>query len=46
MGADGRCGSGEQAPEGMSAVPGRPHLFGDLAEGGLDPVAPPGDDLQ
>ena len=43
VGGDGRCGSGEQAPEGMSAVPGQSHLLGDLAEAGLDPVAPLGD---
>src|SRR6266550_5253899 len=46
VGGDGRCGSGEQSPEGMSAVPGQSHLLGDLAEAGLDPVAPLGDDLQ
>ena len=30
----------------MSAVPGQCHLLGDLAEAGLDPVAPSNDDLQ
>ena len=46
VGGDGCCGPGEQPPEGVSAVPGQSHLLGDLAEAGLDPVAPLGDDLQ
>ena len=45
-GGDGRGGSGEQAPEGVSAVAGEFHTVGDLAEGGLDPVAPFRDDLE
>jgi hypothetical protein len=45
-GGDGGCGPGEQAPEGVCAVSGQFHLVGDLAEGGLDPVAPLGDDLE
>src|SRR6266480_611652 len=46
MGGDGCGGAGEQAPEGMSAVAGQFHPVGDLGEGGLDPVAPLGDDRQ
>ena len=46
VGGDGGCGSAEQAPEGVRAVPGQFHLVGYLAEGGLDPVAPFGDDLE
>src|ERR1700761_7715325 len=43
---DGGGGAGEQAPEGVRAVPGQLHLHGDLAEGGLDAVALVGDDFQ
>jgi RNA polymerase sigma factor (sigma-70 family) len=46
VGGVGCCGSGEQAPEGVSAVPGQSHLLGDLAEAGFDPVVPLGDDFQ
>src|SRR6516165_8894241 len=46
MSCDGDCGAGQQAPEGMGAVPGQLHQVGDLAERGLDPVAPLGDDLE
>ena len=46
VGGDGGCGPGEQAPEGVGAVPGQFHAVGDLAEGRLDAVAPLGDDLQ
>jgi hypothetical protein len=41
-----RCGAGEQAPEGVRAVAGQFHLVCDLAEGGLDPVAPFRDELE
>jgi hypothetical protein len=44
MCCDDGGGPGEQAPEGVCAVPGQFHLIGDLGEGGLDPVAPFGDD--
>src|ERR1700689_3817609 len=43
VGGDGGCGSGEQAPEGVGAVPGQFRAVGDLAEGRLDAVAPLGD---
>jgi hypothetical protein len=33
-------------PEGVSAVAGEFHTVGDLAEGGLDPVAPFRDELE
>src|SRR5215471_4090582 len=46
VGGDGCCGPGEQAAEAVRAVAGEFHAVGDLAEGGLDPVAPFGDDLQ
>ena len=41
----GGRGAGQQAPERAGAVPGQFHLVGDLAEGGLDVVAPLGDDV-
>ena len=40
VGGDGGGGPGEQAVEGVRAVAGQFHLLGDLAEGGLDAVAP------
>ena len=43
---DGGCGAGQQAPERAGTVPGQFHLLGDLAEGGLDAVAPLCDDFQ
>ena len=43
--SDDRGSAGEQAPEGVRAVAGEFHLAGDLFEGGLDPVAPFGDDF-
>jgi hypothetical protein len=46
VGGDGGGGSGQEAPEGVGAVPGQFHAVGDLAEGGLDAVAPLGDDLE
>jgi DNA invertase Pin-like site-specific DNA recombinase len=46
MCCDSRCGPGQEAPEGVRAVAGQFHPVGDLAEGGLDPVAPFGDDFQ
>src|SRR5260370_23443039 len=46
MCCDGRCGPGQEAREGMRAVAGQFHPVGDLAEGGLDPVAPFGDGFQ
>jgi len=46
VGGDCSGGPGEQAPEGVRAVAGQFHLNGDLAEGGLDAVAPLGNDLQ
>ena len=45
VGGDGGCGPGEQAPEGVGAVPGQFHAVGGLAEGRLDAVAPLGDDF-
>src|SRR6266568_2276836 len=42
---DGRGGTGEQPPEAVGAVAGQFHQVGDLAEAGLYPVAPLGDDL-
>src|SRR5260370_1327030 len=41
----GGCRAGQQAPEAVGAVAGQFHLVGDLAEGGLNAVAPLGDDL-
>ena len=46
MRCDGGCSAGQQAPEGMGAVPGQLHQVGDLAKCGLDAVAPLGDDRQ
>src|SRR5260370_1179483 len=46
MCCDGRCGPGQEAREGMRAVAGQFHPVGDLAEGGLDPVASFGDGFQ
>ncbi len=46
VGGDGCGGAGQQSPERVSAVAGQSHQVGDLAEGGLDPVAPFGDDFQ
>ncbi len=45
VGGDSGGGAGEQAPERVRAVAGKFHLIGDLLEGGLNPVAPLGDDL-
>jgi hypothetical protein len=42
---DGRRYPGEEAPEGVGAVPGQFHLVGELTGRCLDPVAPLGDDL-
>ena len=38
MSCDSYCGAGQQAPEGMGAVPGQLHQVGDLAERGLNAV--------
>ena len=43
FGGAARCGPA--GPEGAGVVAGEPHLAGALAEGCLDAVAPPGDDL-
>ena len=43
MGGEDGSGPGQQAFEGVRAVPGEVHLVGDLLEGGLHPVAEPGD---
>ena len=45
VGCDGGGGAGQQAPERVRAVASQFHLIGDLFEGGLDSVAPLGDDL-